>query len=324
MTSATAPRAVTPGSVRRSVYWTPDTAGHMWRRTARSLSRSGNERRAVATPGDRTRSVSAVVLGTRLKRVAPAATMNGMPRADRVTLSAAGLDMPAVDDMSNKSSHNVILDRTISGKLPGIPSSRTLVGVFTNFVRLTDKALREYDAARAELIRYVAPQTSLRTSPYLRAIDHMENCVSATHRAVLNARALQARGIGRSGPRLTANQEQRLSFLRNAVEHSDERILGTQKSGRIPTFTSGEPYSLRLANTSMIIGDNVLTYKELVSAMKKMYRTIEAIRGVSTGTPGPRWPNARLRTDPGRGPEQSSSIAVSEYLNELSRLAVTH
>jgi len=37
----------------------------------------------------------------------------------------------------------------------------------------------------------------------------------------------------------------------------------------------------------MVIGANVVTYKELVSAMAKCHKTIEVIRGVPTGTPGP-------------------------------------
>ena len=111
-----------------------------------------------------------------------------------------------------------------------------------------------YDAARAELLLYVSPHDGpLRTSPYLRAIDHMENCVSAAHRAVLNAQALQENKIGRSGPRLTPRQEQRLTYLRNAIEHSDEKLLGCRKF-KSPPFDETDPYSLRLANTSMVIG----------------------------------------------------------------------
>ena len=47
----------------------------------------------------------------------------------------------------------------------------------------------------------------------------------------------------------------------------------------------------------MVIGAGVLTYKELVSAMAKCHKTIEVIRRVATGTPGPAFPNARLRTN---------------------------
>jgi hypothetical protein len=122
-----------------------------------------------------------------------------MPRADRISLTATGLAMPSVDHLSNKGTLNVLLDRTFSGLPAGLPPNRAMVGLFTNFTRLTDKALREYDAARAEVLLHVSSHDGpLRTSPYLRAIDHMENCVSATHRAVLNAQALQHNKIGRS------------------------------------------------------------------------------------------------------------------------------
>jgi hypothetical protein len=199
-----------------------------------------------------------------------------------------------------------------------------MIGLFMNFSRLTDKALREYDAARAELLLYVSPHDGLRLGPYLRAIDHMENCVSATHRAVLNARALRANKIGRAAPRLTQLQEQRLAHLRNAVEHSDEKLLGKQKFKDSPPFDKVDPYSLRLANTSMVIGKHALTYKELVSAMTKCHRTIETIRGVATGTPGPDFPNAKLRTDPGNPVTSPGQLRPSSYLRELSRLVVTH
>lgn len=231
--------------------------------------------------------------------------------------------MPPVDHVSNMGTLNVLLDRTLSGLPAGLPADRTMVGVFMNFSRLTDKALREYDAARAELLAYVSSH-GWPTSSYLRAIDHMENCVSATHRAVLNAHALQTNNIGRAGPRLTQLQERRLAYLRNAVEHSDEKLLGKKKFKSSPPFDKVDPYSLRLANTSMTIGKNVLTYKELVSAMTKCHKTIEVIRGVATGMPGPNFPNAKLRTEQGIRVARTGQLQPSEYLKELSRLVVTH
>jgi hypothetical protein len=152
----------------------------------------------------------------------------------------------------------------------------------------------------------------------------MENCLSATHRAVLNARALRDNRIGRSAPRLTELQEQRLAYARNAVEHSDEKLLGKQKFKSSPPFDRVDPYSLRLANTSMVIGKHVLSYRELVSAITKCHRTIEVIRGVPTGAPGPNFPNAKLRTDPGNAPVVAGGMQPSSYLRELSRLVVTH
>jgi hypothetical protein len=250
-----------------------------------------------------------------------------MPRADRLTLTAKGLAVPPVDHLSNKGTLNVLLDRAFSGLPAGLPPDRTMFGLFMNFLRLTDKALREYDAARAELLLYVSPHDGeLRVSPYLRAVDHMENCVGAATRAVLNAKALRDNKIGRSGPRLTDRQDQRLTYLRNVIEHSDEKLLGLKKFKNSPPFDKVDPYSLRLANTSMVIGKNVLTYKELVSIMTKCHTTIEVIRKAPTGTPGPAFPNAQLRTDPGTPVARPGVMTLSptNNLQELARLTVSH
>jgi hypothetical protein len=190
-----------------------------------------------------------------------------MPRADRLSLTSDGLAMPGVDHLSNKGTLNVLLDRILSGLPSGLPPDRTMVGLFMNFSRLTDKALRElmppglncYFMCHRHRANSALVPTCVR-------LTHMENCVSATHRAVLNARALRANRIGRAAPRLTPLQEQRLAHLRNAVEHSDEKLLGKQKFKNSPPFAEVDPYSLRLANTSMVIGKQVLTYKDLVSA----------------------------------------------------------
>jgi hypothetical protein len=74
----------------------------------------------------------------------------------------------------------------------------------------------------------------------------------------------------------------------------------------------------------MVIGKNVLTYKDLVSAMTKCHKTVEVIRGVPIGTPGPAFPNARLRTDPGNPAATPGSLRPTSYLRELNRLMVTH
>jgi hypothetical protein len=112
--------------------------------------------------------------------------------------------------------------------------------------------------------------------------------------------------------------------MRNAIEHSDEKLLGLQKFKNSPPFDKTDPYSLRLANTSMVIGTNVLTYRELVSVMTKCHKTIEVIRKVPTGTPRPAFPNAQLRTDPGSPVATPGSLRPTSYLQELNRLMITH
>ena len=138
----------------------------------------------------------------------------------------------------------------------------------------------------------------------IRASTPLENCVGATARAVLNAKALRDNKIGRSGPRLTDRQDQRLAYLRNAIEHSDEKLLG-KKHGKSPVFDKVDPYSLRLANTSMVIGKNVLTYIELVSIMTKCHKTIEVIRKVPHRDTRPGVPQRQAADRPGNPSAQA-------------------
>jgi hypothetical protein len=244
-----------------------------------------------------------------------------MPRLDYVSLTKAAFLMPSVDHMFNKNILNVNLERIFTGN-QRIPTRRELKGIFVNLVRLTDKALREYDAARAELIRYVdVYESSFAVGPYVRAIDHMENCIDTSYRAVLNARALYANGYGRKVLQLTDNQERRLRFIRNTIEHSDERLIGAP-AARQPVFQASDPFTLRLANRVMIVGRDALTYRELAMVITKMYRTIEAIRGPSV-RPGDTWTNSKLRTDPGPAPVRGT-LQWSDHAKEVNRLIISH
>jgi hypothetical protein len=64
--------------------------------------------------------------------------------------------------------------------------------------------------------------------------------------------------------------------------------------------------------------------KELVSAMTKCHRTIEIIRGVPTGDPCSKFPNALLRTTDPSTPTPRPRFTASDYLKQMARLGVTH
>jgi hypothetical protein len=63
--------------------------------------------------------------------------------------------MPALDHLASINMLNVILERMLAG-LPRNVRSYPMTGVYVNLCRLTDKALREYAAARADLLTYVS------------------------------------------------------------------------------------------------------------------------------------------------------------------------
>jgi hypothetical protein len=217
--------------------------------------------------------------------------------------------MPALDHLASINMLNVILDRTLVG-LPPKLGSYPMTGVFVNFCRLTDKALREYEAARADLVSYLSGGEHL--AYYLSAIDHLENCIDATYRAVLNGEKLRANKIGGGAPRLTDRQRECLKAVRDAIEHSDERLLKISKGPSRPWFQQGHPFSLFVTNTQVAIGTHALTYRQLEAAITKCHSTIEKIRGVPTGQPA-----TADNTSASRG-------RISDVFQQLLRASITH
>lgn len=226
--------------------------------------------------------------------------------------------MPDVDDMYNRNMLNVILDRAYANN-PHTPRAWPLGGIFVQFVRLVDKSLREYDSSRADLRRYLDPTTpSTESSSYLRAADHMDNAVTSTSRSLRLAQTLRDNGFGRAARPLTARQSVRLQDFRNTLEHTDERLIKNAQN-RMKRIDYAEPYAIRFGNTAMVVGKNVLRCDELVGDIRKLYRTIEAIRGPSTS--GTFW-NSHTRTDaPAALP---SGVQRTSATRELMRLLSQH
>jgi len=249
-----------------------------------------------------------------------------MARTNPLSLSPSTLVMPSVDGLTNKLTLNFLLQRQFGGPPVRLQRDPPSLSIAMNLCRLTDKALREYDASRTELTLYLEPNDSpgIRISPYLRAIDHMENSVDATHRAILNIRALRERRQAGGALPITSVQERDVKRIRDAVEHSDEKLLGRQRFKHSPPFGPSDPYSLRLSDKGMTIGQWELTFVSLVTVMAKCHHTIEAIRKAPTGRFGPNFPNAKLRTDPGSPAAPTGNMYATDYTRELTRLMVTH
>jgi hypothetical protein len=164
-------------------------------------------------------------------------------------MSTAGLGMPPLDDISGINMLNVVLDRTLVG-LPKTVRSYPITGVFVNLCRLTDKAINEYKAARAAVMDYVSSEGN--PAYLLRAIEHLENCIDAIYRAVLNGEALRNNNIGRGAPRLTDKQRASLKAVRDAIEHSDERLLQLSRGPSRPWFQQGQPFSLFITDIQAV------------------------------------------------------------------------
>jgi hypothetical protein len=239
-------------------------------------------------------------------------------------INADGLTMPALDHLAANMGV-VILERSLAGPATQLRGKRVAMAVFVNFCRLTDKALLEYEAARAEFNRYVSGARS--PLPYLRGIDHMENCIDATYRAVRHAEALRSLGIGRGASAPTTAQHDALKDVRDALQHSEDRLLGTSTGPRRPHIHQYQAFAPFPTNTRVIIGQHALGYRQLTFVITKCHRMIERIRGTATATP---------TTEPATQSSGSLSVAItadapgeasftiSQYFREVLRLSITH
>lgn len=162
---------------------------------------------------------------------------------------------------------------------------------YVHLTRLADKAIREYNAAR-ESVGAFDPLDDDKTfsdeevagmTPYLLlANDHLETCVDATHSAVKSARALWKALRGGRVPKLNTSAAKRLERLRNASQHTHNRLIDPQNlppgsDDRRP-FGPQDPYGISAKKDHLVIGaEDPLTYRELIGLIENCYRTAELI-----------------------------------------------
>lgn len=238
-------------------------------------------------------------------------------------INADGLAMPGLDHLA-VNMRVIILERSLTGPPARLRDNREGTAVFVNFCRLTDKTLLEYEAARSDFEKYVSGAGS--PLPYLRGIDHMENCIDAANRAVRHADALRSLRIVRGAPVATDVQRDMLKQVRDAVQHVEDRLLRTSTGPQRPHIVQGQAFALFPTNTRVVIGAHALSYRQLASVITKCHRVIERIRGAPTAMPTTDSPDrgsgslaATISADPPTG-----SFTISQHFRDVLRLSITH
>ena len=176
--------------------------------------------------------------------------------------------MPDLSPLFSDNTANVFWDTLLghnNALKPG--SADSALGI--NFVRVTDRAIFEYEHAREHLLRSMAPGGSLNL---LRAVWHFESCIDATNRGIALAQQLRKRQPGPSSLLPTARQQRQVRQMRNAIAHADERIVKGD-------FTPGRPIMVYPRATRIELGKHTLTYRDLSACITKSYRMLEHIRG---------------------------------------------
>jgi hypothetical protein len=183
--------------------------------------------------------------------------------------------LPDLSALFDKNMLNVGLDRFSGNASIGPNAGAHDVQQWLNLVRLTDKSIRCFEAARHHLAEYSANAHEGRVSSFYLAVDDLESTVSATHRAVLASAALQpAVAVGLATP--TERQADLLRRVRNRVEHIDERVARRQQRSQ-PIHL----HYLLPAPTRVIIDGLELPHRDLASCIRKMYGNVEKVRGRS-------------------------------------------
>lgn len=197
--------------------------------------------------------------------------------------------LPAVDHLpsaSVKTSLAVLL-----GAVPAdIKADRRFLWIYVHLVRVTDKAIREYNAARdatrkAKSITFssgpVPPAEVADKGHYVMlGADHLESCLDTTHRAVEAVALLRKKGIGASVKMPAPDAVKRLKGIRHAMQHALDRLIAEDLRKGRQAFGPGDPYGISPSEHQVTIGaEQPLTYVELVDLMESCYRAAEVIGG---------------------------------------------
>ena len=145
------------------------------------------------------------------------------------------------------------------------------------FIRLRDKALREYQEARKAILAQTSKanrsaEEQGRVTWLINMIaftDHIENCINAVNRLFKLLEKIKLEKQSPAFPRelrkLIETKSTLVTDLRNAAEHMDGEI---QKD----KITSGEPIMLTIGNNddSVMISKYRMKFEDLAMVLRKM------------------------------------------------------
>jgi len=146
-----------------------------------------------------------------------------------------------------------------------------------NYIRLVDKAVYEYEMARADLIEEIEEKEYAAKFPEggqrifgFAFTDHMENCINATKR-LLNIIDRIKGGtnsslISKQIRRLTESLGKDVASVRHTIEHMDDKI----HRGEIK---EGKPVMIALSKgrDKITIADQHLDLEQLALLLKKLH-----------------------------------------------------
>lgn len=183
-------------------------------------------------------------------------------------------DLPQLDAVISPKSILDFAGRALIGQLPVFARTPEAYGWLSNLVRLCDKAANEYQAGRDASLDFAANMNVGKISPFFRAIDHLESCVNALHRALLHAERIKrypsAPPMDRTEWRALHDATRRLKDVRDAIEHTEEKLT----TGELP---QGQPQYLWLRKDHLSMGGHSIGYAELAAWIRRVYQIMDSL-----------------------------------------------
>jgi len=147
-----------------------------------------------------------------------------------------------------------------------------------NFIRLVDKALREYHEARETILAEIAetkrPLEEMsrdgRNIYILTFADHIENCINAVQRLYKLLERIKAEkqspGLPRELRRQVETRGETIVRIRGAIEHMDERILEGEAGVGKPIMAAGSENW-----DAVVVSNYELKFEELAMVLRTMH-----------------------------------------------------
>jgi len=146
------------------------------------------------------------------------------------------------------------------------------------FIRLLDKALREYHEAREAILAQIAEANRSaeemgedgRRIYIIAFTDHIETCINAVSRLFRLLERIKSEKESPAFPRelrrLVEIKSESIADVRNAVEHMDEQI----RKGEI---TPGKPIMLTIGKNDdrVVVSKYEIKFEELAVVLKKIH-----------------------------------------------------
>jgi hypothetical protein len=173
--------------------------------------------------------------------------------------------VPQIPDLPDKHSVSVqfFAQRVFLG---GGPQHRDAYALVMNFIRMTDLASHEYAEGQKSSNEFWTTHDSLRISSAILSTAHFEVCIDAVKRAINFLKAIRGNPnvpqslkdlLPRGLKLLSGEVEGKITDMRDAIQHLEERIY----KGEIG---SDENFVLRGERDSLQLGSTAITYTELV------------------------------------------------------------